>query len=655
MPGRTDGERKVDNVISLNDLFHNRIFRVPDYQRGYSWERRQVREFLEDLELLMPQRSHYTGTVVLHEPPAPESNIMDVEGKTYNPVEIVDGQQRLTTIVLLLDGIRRALAADGFSNTARTLSQGIAKNYIAAADMSGLPLFKLSLNPDTDHFFKTDILAEQPGVEGAEIASEQRLSNAKRQIADYLASKVNAGESDGEAYLRGLYAKIATQLCFTLYQVNDDAEVGVIFEVMNDRGKPLTDLEKVKNFLLHASTRLDLENGLAKSVNDAWSKILQQLMATDLAYNESENGLLRAHWLSHYDPRSKQWNGSRSVKSRFDLRNYPGNHKELLGQLLSYTEALRSASVIYCDAYKPNRSDAFATFKVKPAVRRQVIIWSEKLRRIGVIATFLPLLIAVRERWPDDPDKYLEVLQLCEIFAFRVYRWNGYRSDTGQSAFYRIGYELAVGGRSYGDTVSAIKSEIGYRCRERDFRNDDATGQSVNWYEWGGLRYFLYEYEEHLAAQHNASPRVSWDDLTKKDRQDTIEHVLPQTISGQPYWQDRFTAQDHAQRRHDLGNLTLTMHNPFYGNKPFPDKKGAIDCTNHCYAKSSFYVERDLTRWQDWNAEAIAKRRAKLLEWAKSRWSFDASGSENSPQETVAEAEEYNDDSVIDHVTTDEE
>ena len=424
---------------------------------------------------------------------------------------------------------------------------------------------------------------------------------------------------------------------------------------MNDRGKPLTDLEKVKNFLLHTSTRLDLENSLAKSVNDAWSKILQQLMATGLAYNESENGLLRAHWLSHYDPRSKQWNGSRSVKSRFDLRNYPDNRKELLDQLLSYTDVLRSASVIYCDAYRPQSPDAFATFKAKPAVRRQVIIWSEKLRRIGVIATFLPLLIAVRERWPDDPDKYLEVLQLCEIFAFRVYRWNGYRSDTGQSAFYRIGYELAVGGKSYDDTVRAIKSEIGYRCRERDFHNPDSAAQSANWYEWGGLRYFLYEYEEHLAAQQNASPVVSWDELTRNDRRDTIEHILPQTISGQPYWQSLFTAPDHAQYRHDLGNLTLTKHNQTYGNKSFPDKKGAIDWTTHCYAKAPFYVERDLTRWPDWDAAAIDKRRAELLEWAKSRWSFATSGLENSPQETVAEAEEFHDDDVIDHVETDDE
>lgn len=284
-----------------------------------------------------------------------------------------------------------------------------------------------------------------------------------------------------------------------------------------------------------------------------------------------------------------------------------------------------------------------------------MIIWSEKLRRIGVIATFLPLLIAVREQWPNDPDKYLEVLQLCEVFAFRVYRWNGYRSDAGQSAFYRIGYGLATGGQSYDETVNAIKSEIGYRCRERDFRDENATGQSANWYEWGGLRYFLYEYEAHLAAKQGASPIVSWDELTKNDRRDTIEHILPQTIGGQSYWESRFTAQDHVQLQHDLGNLTLTKHNPHYGNKPFLDKKGTVNCDKPCYAKSPFYVERDLTRWQDWNADAIAERQAELLEWAKARWSFDESGLANSPQEIVAEAEDYNDDDVINPEATDDE
>ena len=57
----------MNNVVPLDDLFRKRLFRVPDYQRGYSWEEQHVEEFLEDLELLGPQRYHYTGTVVLHE------------------------------------------------------------------------------------------------------------------------------------------------------------------------------------------------------------------------------------------------------------------------------------------------------------------------------------------------------------------------------------------------------------------------------------------------------------------------------------------------------------------------------------------------------------------------------------------------------------
>lgn len=639
----------MDNVIYLNNLFQNRIFCVPDYQRGYSWEQQQVSEFLDDLELLAPGRYHYTGTVVLHEPD-PKSALMDSEGNAYTPAEIVDGQQRLTTIVLLLDGIRRSLAGSGSSDAANALAQGIAKNYIAAAT-NGSRLYKLSLNEDTDHFFKASILAEKPSVEEPHIASERRLSAAKQQIADYLSAKVNAVESDGEAYLRGLYAKITTQLCFTLYEVDSDAEVGVIFEVMNDRGKPLTNLEKVKNYLLHTSTSLCMDNDLAKSVNDAWSKILQQLMAADHASNNDEDRLLRAHWLSHYDPRLRQWGGSRSIKSRFALRDYTGKHKELLEQLHCYTERLRAASISYCDAYCPNRSDAFETFKAKPEVRKQVIVWSEKLRRTGVTATFLPLLMAVRERWPNDPDKYLEVLRLCEIFAFRVYRWNGYRADAGQSAFFHIGYQLATGGRAYDDTVSAIKSEIVYRCHERDFRNEASAGQSANWYEWGGLRYFLYEYELALAAKQGASSIVSWGELQRNNRQDTIEHILPQSISGQPYWESRFKKQDHVQYQHDLGNLTLTKHNSVYGNKPFPAKKGAVGQEKpYCYATAPFYVERDLTRWQDWNADAIAERRAELLEWAQSRWAFDRSGLESSPQEMVTEVEDFNDDDVISSV-----
>ena len=63
----------MNNTLSLQDLFHNRVFRVPDYQRGYAWEEQQVGEFLDDLSLLTSSRRHYTGTVVLYQPESPSA------------------------------------------------------------------------------------------------------------------------------------------------------------------------------------------------------------------------------------------------------------------------------------------------------------------------------------------------------------------------------------------------------------------------------------------------------------------------------------------------------------------------------------------------------------------------------------------------------
>ena len=630
----------MNNVVSLDDLFHKRIFRVPDYQRGYSWEQQQIREFLEDLELLADSRYHYTGTVVLNESNDEESR-MDSDGNSYALVDIVDGQQRLTTIVVLLNEIRRALT--GFSDTAKGLSQGIAKNFVFAQEISGQPLFKLSLNSDTNHFFRNSVLTEEPGVEGPQITSERRLAEAKKQMADYIGSKVESGEGNGEEWLRALYRKLATQLRFSLYEVEDETEVGVIFEVMNDRGKPLTDLEKVKNYLLHVSASLEFSNSLGSQVNEAWAEILRQLMSAGLVSSDDEDRLLRSHWLAHHNPQLRRWQGSRSVKQQFGLRSYAGRQQNLLNDLLAYTGGLRESSIIFCDAYQPNRPDAFASFKSDTKARAEVIGWSLKLRRTGYLATFLPLLIAVRRGWPMDPDKYLRVLKLCETFAFRVYRWREFRSNSGQPALFRLAFELATRGRTYEDAVNAFNVHLAYWCRNDNF-NDEHSGEDPNvWYRWSGLRYFLYEYETALASQQGASPVVLWSELYSRDLKDTVEHILPQSISNQLYWKDRFNRRQHHKYVHDLGNLTLTKHNSSYQNKPFPDKRGSVTAQGHCYAKSPFFVERQLAEVDDWNAEAIDQRRARLLEWARGRWAVETSEAPAGalePDESDAEPDE---------------
>ena len=633
----------MDYVVSLEDLFRKRMFRVPDYQRSYSWEAQQVREFLEDLELLGHNRYHYTGTVVLNESHnGPQK--MDEDGNTYVAVDIVDGQQRLTTIVLLLDAIRKLFS--DFSERAQVLSRGIEKNYIATRGINGQSLFKLSLNKDTDHFFKSSILAKEPSVEGPKITSERRLAEGKEQIRNYLDTHIAFHGTAGEEWLLNLYAKVATQLRFTFYQVEDDAEVGVIFEVMNDRGKPLTNLEKVKNFLLYVSTALDIPNELSKSVNEAWGEILRRLMAAGLVSSANEDQLLRAHWLTHYNPQSRLWKGSRSIKEEFDQRQYKSRHEELLSRLHSYTEGLRASSVSFCDVFEPHRPDAFESFKTDIRSHAQVIEWSAKLQRINVIAPFLPLLIAVRERWPDDPRKYLAILKLCEAFAFRVYRLKGARANAGQAALFHMGYDLSHKSVDFDGAVLRLRYHLAYWCGNDTF-TDLANTNHQQWnnaYGWGGLRYFLYEYENHLASDQGDSHIVTWNELRKRDLQDSIEHILPQSIDQKPYWQERFQGHDHPKYLHDLGNLTLTKHNSYYLNKPFPEKKGAVDAQGHCYARSPLYVERELTLWHDWNISAIEGRRSRLLEWAKRRWSVDLTDIDGTSREPdLPEDELYED------------
>lgn len=164
----------MKNVFTVEDVFAGRLLEVPDYQRGYSWEKEQLRDFIEDLELLGDGKEHYTGTLVLH-PHANRKSRMDSQGRSYLSADIVDGQQRLTTIVLLLDAIRRELNSQRILDS---LAEGIGTNYLSVKDLSGQPLLRLQLNGDTNDYWRDEVLAERALGSAATIASHRRLSLA---------------------------------------------------------------------------------------------------------------------------------------------------------------------------------------------------------------------------------------------------------------------------------------------------------------------------------------------------------------------------------------------------------------------------------------------------------------------------------------------
>ena len=632
-----------NNVYSITQIFNERLFVIPDYQRGYAWREKQCEELMEDIELLPAGKEHYTGTLVLHPQPTEPASARD--GKLYSYHHVVDGQQRLTTLTILLRVLRQAILENGDDE----LAAGIAGSFLATKRRSTTaePLYKLTLNQDCRDFFIANILNQQPNLLGERIASHTRLARARTFFEKYFAAQQAQLDTDEyTTWLEGIHEKITQKLKVSLYEVDTAADVGVIFEVMNNRGKSLSELEKVKNYLLYLTSKLEVSPEAAKSltdrINEAWRIIFETLMAARLG-GEREDQLLRAHWFMACDPSKKDWNGSNSIKGRYSLKAYPGDHSGLYADVEQYVESLQNSALAFADIEAPSRSDAFNNIK-DAALRERTRHWSIRLRRLGTTASFWPLLLACRLRYYRGTEvaNYAKLVELCEKYAFRVYsNLIKRRADTGQVALFNLAHRLYTEQSDFESVERAIKESLARYSNNSGFRaslalDEDDTEYS---YWWSTLRYFLYEYEEHLLAKSGNPMVVPWEDFSKRDLSETIEHVLPQTPTNK-YWTSRFTPKQRKRYMHNLGNLCLTFNNSAYSNNGFDVKRGPCAEPAKCYAHSVLAQERELAKLPEWTPDAILHRREKLVEWALERWAVPGLPDELAEETLAEEAED---------------
>ena len=621
----------MEHLQTIQQIFTARFLRVPDYQRGYAWTAKHWQDLLDDLDLLEVGSAHYTGTLVLHRTDG-QSAIMDEEGREHGVYDIVDGQQRLTTIVILLDAIRRELSAGS------PLAEGIKKTYVVARDVEGQLRPKLTLNRDTREFFEQTIIADRPAIDGPKIRSEQQLKDAHVFLRQHL-GREKEKHPDPNAWLLSLHKKITNSLRLTVYEVPRASEVGVIFEVMNNRGKPLSEMEKVKNYLLYLASKLPGPTAarLGERVNRTWSEIFEGLMAASAGSSWFEDQLLRAHSLAVYDHRPKSWTGNDSIKARFGLKAHKDAAPRLLADLEAYVESLRQFSIAYCDLIAPRRVGAFKEYGDGSPEQRRVQHAAEKLARMDALASFLPLLGAVRLKQSGNAALYVEFLELCERYTFRVYRWAEKRSNAGQTRLFKFGHDLYHERLTPSDALASIKRNLLWYAPTAAFHSELEVLD--DWYGWYGLKYFLYEYEEHLAK--GKAVQLPWAQLVRSDKKNSIEHILPQTPDD-PYWTSRWQPDEIRAHLHDIGNLSLTFDNSSYGNKAFPKKKGSAG-DGACYANSNLFMERALAKHENWTKDECLQRRKQIVEWARTRWEVVAPTGQADSGATIANEEDDED------------
>jgi hypothetical protein len=286
-------------LLSLAKIFNNRLLRIPDYQRGFAWGERQLSDFWSDLHRLTDDRRHYCGQLTLER--ANETAWRQWQGDSwlvkdagYDPYFVVDGQQRLTTAVILIQCLLESLAPDSViaGDRVSTLSE---RYLVKGHGVLRSCLFGYDRDNPSHEFFRTQILGVPSNeFNGVRTVYTSNLGNAR----DYFREQV--GRIPDLNHRERLFKSLSQRFLFNIHELNDDIDVFVAFETMNNRGKPLSRLELLKNRLIYLSTLApspDAEKGKVRgNINAVWRTVYEELgRKPDSALDD--DAFLRAHWI----------------------------------------------------------------------------------------------------------------------------------------------------------------------------------------------------------------------------------------------------------------------------------------------------------------------------------------------------------------------
>lgn len=661
----------MNELQSLSQIFQNKIFRIPDYQRGYAWQSQQLRDFWEDIVNLQSDRYHYTGLLSLKKLNQEESRKLGNDDlwllqSGFKAYHIVDGQQRLTTFVIMLNEIIEFTCQlpDNIGKSYEEIYLGfenikdIKAKYISRKrppeDLIITYMFGYENDNPSAEYLKYKVLGQEYGGTIKETYYTKNLKYAKEFFGNELRAYY---EKKGIEGITDLYRKLTLKLMFNIHEIEDDYDVFVAFETMNNRGKRLTNLELLKNRLIYLTTLypsdiLDETDQIAlrELINKAWSEVYYQL-----GRNEnnllSDDEFLRAHWIIYYSYSRKR--GDDYIK--FLLRKF--SHKSIFENIIEVNpdeddptvfmsdqqdddddievdsspkivtdEFLQPKEIIdYVNSLNETAEYWYYTFYPEkcPYITEEEQVWIEKLNRIG-IGYFRPIVaVSLIPRLEYSKDERIAFYNAVERFIFITFRMAMYQSSYKSSDYYRKTHEVYMENMSLSDVTEDLINTTNENAADavRVFvtRMNKRFISQDGFYSWRELRYFLYEYEYSLASKYKLD-KLSWADLTKvvKDKI-TVEHILPQTPT-KLYWRNnfrQFTPEEIKTLSASLGNmLPLSQSiNSKLQNDSFDDKK-ARGYSNGCHC------EIEISKEDSWDAKHIYDRGMKLLSFMETRWDF---------------------------------
>lgn len=610
----------MEEPKSLDSLFKEKMFRIPDYQRRYAWQREQLKDFWEDLINLHYERAHYTGVITLKQIPTREVAITDkeywlVEDHSYKLYHVVDGQQHLTTFIIFLQAFVDFYKAMP-ENAGKTDADIYVTDSLSVVALQEKFLYKSKPTGDRFRTYKFGYTADNPsysylkhrilGEAGGGALQETFYTLNLSKAKDYFSNRLHELlEQGGISALQDIYKKLTKKFLFNEYIIKDEFDVFVAFETMNNRGKKLSDLELLKNRLIYLSTLYDDDElepddrkSLRDTINDAWKEVYHQLGKNKLK-PLNDDDFLRAHWIMYFKYTRKggenyirflleeQFTPRRvliksgpedPVLADDDVLDVDGEEgEEFLAELEAESEAFASVNPTsdrlhptdirdFVNSLKDSAKHWFDSHYPIPTDGMNVEEqrWIERLNRIG-ITYFRPLVMSILKNESDSAER-IKIFKRIERFIFIAFRMNGTKSNYRNTEFYNFARLFDSGEATSQQIRTILDLRLSWTFNDDKTLNNEEFffalkrkfDSGEGYYGWTGLRYFLYEYELSLL---NASRQVKidWSDLQRFEKDKvSIEHIYPQTSTTE--WAAPFLAVKKGLRRNynsSLGNLLL--------------------------------------------------------------------------------------------------
>lgn len=539
-------------VRLMSNGFH---YEVPKYQRDYSWDKEQWSDLWYDLMQMIEEKdSHYMGYLVLQ-------TSDDINFK------IIDGQQRITTICILILAIINYLKKIQCSEEEKKLNEqranALLTTYIGNIDMITLTsVNKLVLNRNNNHFYKTYLSALQEAPKRGLNASERLMKNAFDTFSSYIKEKYKNAEE-----LISFVENIVNNLFFTVITVTDELNAFKVFETLNARGVQLSSSDLLKNYLFSVAneqhqTKLD-------ELEDLWAEVSDILKETQVS------DFLRIYWNSNHKTIRKN-----------QLYKTIRDEIKTSEQSFSLLRDMRKKADIYM-ALKSSEDELWRNNK---DIRENL----ELLRLFNVTQPMSLLISAYSNLSLKEFDSLLSKIV---IISFRYNIICGKNPNEQEVLYNKL----------------ALDIELNKTYNINDLLNSGIYVKDAEFEQTFTYKEFVYNSRNNQIAKYILCKLEKFEYGLTLDRDDTtLEHILPDNPDESWEWDDSAI----QQYKYRLGNMALLEKgkNNDLGNASYLEKKDV-------YSKSSIPSTKKIgDTVNEWTESIITTRQQKMSKIAKGIW-----------------------------------